>query len=172
MDRPLSGIGVEIARKVLADIEAITPKKGTVQARIEVMVARLAPTLAMPGCGPLTAAKIVGETASVTRFRSEAGFAQHAGVAPIPAWSGNTAGRVRMSRAGNRQLNAALHRIAVTQIRLTDSLGRAYYDKRLAAGDSRAEALRCLRRRLTREVFRHLHNDQSSHHRTCAPVAA
>ena len=72
----------------------------------------------MPGCGALTAAKIVGETAGVTRFSSEACFARHAGVAPIPVWSGNTAGRVRMTRAGNRQLNAALHRIAVTQIRL------------------------------------------------------
>ena len=78
--------------------------------------------LAIPGCGELTAAKLVGETAGVTRFKSEAAFARHSGVAPIPVWSGNTAGRVRMTRSGNRQLNTALHRIAVTQIRL-DGLG-------------------------------------------------
>ncbi len=94
--------------------------------------ATVAPTLlAMPGCGELTAAKLVGEAAGVTRFKSEAAFARHAGVAPIPVWSGNTAGRVRMTRSGNRQLNAALHRIAVTQIRL-DGLGQTYYRKRLA----------------------------------------
>ena len=86
----------------------------------------------MPGCGELSAAKLVGETAGVTRFKSEAAFARHAGVAPIPVWSGNTAGRVRLTRSGNRQLNAALHRIAITQIRL-DGLGQAYYRKRLAA---------------------------------------
>ena len=68
----------------------------------------------------------LGETAGVTRFKSEAACARHAGVAPIPVWSGNTAGRVRMTRSGNRQLNAALHRIAVTEIRL-DGLGQAYY---------------------------------------------
>jgi transposase len=89
----------------------------------------------MPGCGELTAAKLVGETAGVTRFKSEAAFARHAGVAPVPVWSGNTAGRVRMTRSGNRQLNAALHRIAVTQIRI-DGQGQAYYRHRLAAGDS------------------------------------
>ena len=170
---PLSGIDAEIAREVLADIEQITPKIDTLERRIEAIVTQLAPSLvSMPGCGPLTAAKIVGETAGVTRFRSEACFAQHAGVAPIPVWSGNTAGRVRMTRAGNRQLNAALHRIAVTQIRVSDSLGKAHYDKRLAAGDSKTEALRCLKRRLARAVFRHLHTDQASHARTCIPAAA
>ena len=86
----------------------------------------------------------------------------HAGVAPIPVWSGNTAGRVRLNRSGNRQLNAALHRIAITQIRL-DGLGKAYYDKRLAAGDSSTEALRCLKRRLARVVFQTLKHTPSNH---------
>ncbi len=107
----------------------------------------------MPGCGALTAAKLVGEAAGITRFKSEAAFARHTGVAPIPVWSGNTAGRVRMTRSGNRQLNAALHRIAVTQIRLTDSLGTAYYAKKKADGMSNREALRCLKRRVAHGVF-------------------
>ncbi|MFV4601049.1 IS110 family transposase, partial [Mycobacterium tuberculosis] len=77
--------------------------------------------LEIPGCAELTAAKIVGEAAGVTRFKSEAAFACHAAGAPIPVWSGNTAGQMRLSRSGNRQLNAALHRIALTQIRMTDS---------------------------------------------------
>ena len=127
--------------------------------------------LALPGCGELTAAKLIGEAAGVTRFKNEAAFARHAGAAPIPVWSGNTAGRVRMTRSGNRQINAALHRIAVTQIRL-DGLGQAYYRKRIDAGDSTTEALRCLKRRLARVVFRHLHTDHHNRQQPSQPSAA
>ena len=67
-----------------------------------------------------------------------------------------------MTRSGNRQLNAALHRIAVTQIRLDGGLGQTYYRHRLAEGDSSTEALRCLKRRLARVVFGHLHTDHNS----------
>ena len=63
---------------------------------------------------PLTAAKILGETAGVDRFRSRHVYARHTGTAPLPGWSSNRA-RHRLSRTGNRQLNAALHRIAMTQ---------------------------------------------------------
>lgn len=154
------GLVEEIARDVLADIIAGSGKIDELEKRITTLVTDRYPNLlAVPGCGPLTAAKLAGETANVTRFRSEACFAMNAGVAPLPVWSGNTKGRVRMSRTGNRQLNAALHRIAVTQIRL-DSLGRAYYRKRLDSGDSTVEALRCLKRRLARIVFHALHADQ------------
>jgi transposase len=169
---PLTGIDAEIARDVLADIDRVTPVINDLEKRITALVTPVAPSLlAMPGCGPLSAAKIVGETAGVDRFRSEACFAMHAGVAPIPVWSGNTAGRVRMTRTGNRQLNTALHRIAVTQIRI-DGPGRDYYRKRLAAGDSKTEALRCLKRRLARTVFHHLKTDQTSTARACTPAAA
>ena len=140
--------------------------------RIGDRVRQIAPTLlSMPGCGELTAAKLIGESAAVTRFKSEAAFARHAGVAPIPVWSGNTAGRVRMTRSGNRQLNAALHRIAVTQIRL-DGLGQTYYRKRLHAGASRSEALRSLKRRLARVVYGHLHTDHQNRQNTCQQAAA
>jgi transposase len=116
------------------------------------LVTQQAPQLlALPGCGPLTAAKLVGETANPARFRSEACFAMHAGAAPIPASSGKT-DRHRLARGGNRQLNAALHRIAVTQTRL-DGLGRTYYQRRRAQGDTTMEALRVLKRRLARIVF-------------------
>ena len=71
----------------------------------------------------------------------------------------------------NRQLNAALHRIAVTQIRL-DGLGQSYYRSRLAAGDSNTEALRCLKRRLARVVFGHLHTDHQNRTQPCQPAAA
>jgi transposase len=167
-----SGLVAELARDELADITRLTQAINALAQRIGQLVRDAAPgLLALPGCGELTAAKLVGETAGVTRFKSAAAFARHAGVAPIPVWSGNTAGRVRMTRSGNRQLNAALHRIAVTQIRL-DGLGQAYYRKRLAAGNSTTEALRCLKRRLSRIVFNHLQADEQNRQQPCQPAAA
>ena len=167
------GLLAELARDELADIIRLTVAIKELGRRIGKRVREVAPALlATPGCGELTAAKLVGEAAGVTRFKSEAAFARHAGVAPIPVWSGNTAGRVRMTRSGNRQINAALHRIAVTQIRMDDSLGQIYYRHRLAKGDSTREALRCLKRRLVRVVFGHLHTDQKIHQTACQTAAA
>lgn len=169
----LPGLVAELAREELTDIIRLTKAINALGIRIGERVRQVAPALlGMPGCGELTAAKLVGEAAGVTRFKSEAAFARHAGVAPIPVWSGNTAGRVRMTRSGNRQLNAALHRIAVTQIRMDGSLGQAYYRHRLAAGDSTREALRCLKRRLARVVFGHLHTDHQKNQTACQTAAA
>lgn len=166
------GLVAELARDELADITRLTAAINALAKRIGDRVRLVAPTLlAMPGCGELTAAKLLGEVAGVTRFKSEAAFARHAGVAPVPVWSGNTAGRMRMTRSGNRQLNAALHRIAITQIRM-DGLGQAYYRKRLTAGDSSTEALRCLKRRLARVVFGHLRTDYQIQQSACQPAAA
>ncbi|QLQ09086.1 MAG: IS110 family transposase [Nocardioidaceae bacterium] len=166
------GIVAELARDELADVVGLTARVNDLQRRIKSLVEATAPTLlAMPGVGVLTAAKLVGETAGVTRFKSEAAFARHAGIAPIPVWSGNTTGRVRLTRSGNRQLNAAIHRIAVTQIRL-DGLGRAYYEKKKTEGMSHPEALRCLKRHLARIVFNHLHTDHQARAATCLPAAA
>jgi transposase len=167
-----NGIVAELARDELADITRLTETINTLAKRIGERVRQIAPVLlALPGCGELTAAKIVGESAGVSRFKSEAAFARHAGVAPVPVWSGNTRGRVRMTRSGNRQLNAALHRIAVTQIRL-DGLGQTYYRHRLAQGDSTPEALRCLKRRLARVVFNHLNTDHNNRQNPCQIAAA
>jgi transposase len=166
------GVVAELARDELADITRLSAAIDALAKRIGERVRAVAPALlSMPGCGELTAAKLVGEVAGVTRFKSEAAFARHSGVAPVPVWSGKTAGRVRMTRSGNRQLNAALHRIAVTQIRL-DGLGQAYYRKRLDAGASRPEALRSLKRRLARVVFHHLHADHQNRNQPCQPAAA
>jgi transposase len=144
-----------IALEELADIRALTGRINALAKELEALVRAQAPQLlVLSGCGPLTAAKLLGETANPTRFRSEACFAMHAGVAPIPASSGKT-DRHRLARGGNRQLNAALHRIAVTQIRL-DGLGRTYYQRRRANGDTTMEALRALKRRLARIVFHRL----------------
>jgi transposase len=166
------GIDARLARELLTDIETLTQRVNALESEISALAAVQAPALLeLEGCGALTAAKIVGETAGIARFAHEAKYAMHAGVAPIPVWSGRTAGRVRMCRSGNRQLNAALHRIAVTQIRL-GGLGKTYYDKRLAAGDSKTEALRCLKRRLARIVFNTLKNNPSTTAATGLAAAA
>jgi transposase len=156
------GIDARLARELLDDIGTLTVRVNALEKELADLVADQAPALLeLPGCGALTAAKIVGETAGINRFADDAKYAMHAGVAPIPVWSGRTKGRVRLNKSGNRQLNAALHRIALTQIQ-RDGIGRAYYDKRIAAGDSPTEALRCLKRRLARVVFNTLKNNPST----------
>jgi len=149
------------ARDLLTRIIELSATIRALEREIEIHVRTLAPTLlALPGCGLLTAAKIVGEAAGISRFRSKEAFARHNGSAPVPVWSGNTI-RHRLNRGGNRQLNVALHRIAITQIRLSGS-GKAYLDHRLAAGDTRTEAIRALRRRISDEVFRRLRADETA----------
>ena len=167
------GLLAELATDELGDIIRLTLAINELHARISDAVHAVSPhLLTLPGCGELTAAKLVGETAGINRFKSDAAFACHSGTAPIPVWSGNSAGRMRLSRSGNRQLNAALHRIALTQIRLADSPGHTYYRKRLADGDSTTEALRCLKRRLARVVYNHLRTDENLRQDTTHPTAA
>ena len=118
----------------------------------------MAPSLlAIVGCGPLTAAKIVGETAQVGRFRSKDAFARFNGTAPLPVWSSNKQ-RYRLSRTGNRQLNAALHRMAMVQARPP---ARELLARRKSNGDGGMEALRVLKRRLSDVVYRAMLTDQN-----------
>src|SRR5439155_10385062 len=123
--------------------------------------------LAVPGAAGLTAAKIVAEVADVRRFRSKDAFARHNGTAPLPVWSANHP-RHRLARTGNRQLNAALHRIAVTQARCHPE-AIAYLERRIAAGNTRTEARRSLKRRLSDVVYRALVADVAS---TVEPAVA
>src|SRR5262249_11140018 len=102
----------------------------------------------------LPAAKLVGATAGAARFGNEAQLAMHAGTAPLPASSGKR-NRHRLNRSGNRQLNCALHRIAINQGRWHPP-ARAYLARKQAEGKSRREALRCLKRHLARTVHRQL----------------
>ena len=149
------------ARDLLARIVELSAAIRGLEHEIEVLVRVSAPSLvALPGCGALTAAKIIGEVAGISRFRSKEAFARHNGSAPVPVWSGNVV-RHRLNRGGNRQLNVALHRIAITQIRLAGP-GKAYLVHRIASGDSRTEAIRALRRRLSDEVFRRLRADEAA----------
>jgi len=152
--------GAGIARELVALIRTLTSAIERLEREIRALVAPLAPTLLLlEGCGWLGAAKLIGETAGITRFRSRAAYARHNGSAPVPVWSGNVV-RHRLNRGGNRQINLALHRIAITQLRV-GAEGRTYFEHRLAVGDTRTEALRALRRRISDEVYRRLRHDES-----------
>ncbi len=156
-----SGTVAAIAAGLVVRTRELTVRAHDIEAEIRVIVRRLAPALlSLPGCGVLSAAKIVGEVAGASRFRSNAAFARWNGTAPIPVSSGKT-DRQRLNRGGNRQVNAALHRIGITQWRGVGTIGRVYVERRMAAGDSKTEALRMLRRRLSDEVFRRLLVDEA-----------
>jgi transposase len=163
-------VQVRICQAQVTAIQTLSDQIGQLDRQLRQHAARLAPSLlSLPGCGPLTAAKLIAETAGVARFRSEACFAMHAGVAPVPVSSGRT-DRHRLSRGGNRQLNAALHRIAITQLRLPGP-GQTYYQRRRAQGDGTGEAVRALKRRIARAVYQHLKQAQQASVTTAPPAA-
>jgi transposase len=144
---------VRVARELVVEIRRRTRRAKELEAEIAALVQGKAPALLeLKGCGTLTAAKLLAETAGAERFASEAKFARLAGVAPVPASSGKRV-RHRLDRGGNRQLNCALHRIAVCQGR-THPPAREFLERKQAEGKSRREALRCLKRHLARRVWK------------------
>ncbi|MGH2825060.1 MAG: IS110 family transposase [Thermoleophilaceae bacterium] len=152
---------IRIARELVSQIRRQTRQAAELEREITTMVGEQAPQLLeLAGCGALTAAKLIGETAGVERFASDAKLARLSGVAPIPASSGRR-DRHRLDRRGNRQLNCALHRIAVTQGRVHPP-ARDYLARKQAEGKSRMEALRCLKRHLARAVWQALRAARST----------
>lgn len=156
LERRLSGLEdsvlVHVALDEIARIRELTAAARDLERQIKARTRAIAPTLlAVPGCAELTAGKIIGEVAGVERFRSDSALALHAGAAPLEASSGERR-RHRLNRRGNRQLNAALHRIAVTQLRVHEP-AKLYVKRKIAEGKTKREALRCLKRHLARVVF-------------------
>ena len=143
---------VRVARDELRRVRELTRSLDALQRELAALGASLAPQLLdEQGCGVLTAAKLIGEIAGIARFATDAKLARIAGAAPIPASSGRTQ-RHRLDRGGNRQINCALHRLAVTKRRV-DPETAAYLARKQAEGKSRREALRCLKRHLARRVW-------------------
>ena len=143
---------VRIARDELRRLRELTHAIKALEAEIAELVAQIAPQLlAEPGFGPLTAAKLVGEIAGADRFATDAKLARAAGLAPIPVSSGKT-NRHRLDRGGNRQINAAIHRIAITRARCHPET-RDYIDRKRAEGKTTREAIRCLKRHLARRIW-------------------
>jgi len=143
---------VRIARDELRQLRTLSHTIDALEAEIAGLVTRVAPQLlAEPGFGPLTAGKLIGEIAGIHRFATDAQLARAAGVAPIPASSGNT-NRHRLDRGGNRQINTAIHRVAITRLRCHPET-RTYIERKRAEGKSTTEAIRCLKRHLTRRIW-------------------
>jgi transposase len=143
---------VRIARDLVGRCRSLTCAILELERELAAMTAQIAPALLeLPGCGALTAAKLLAEIGPIERFQTDAQLARHGGVAPLEASSGRVR-RHRLDRGGNRQLNCALHRIAVTQARVHPA-ARAYLERKQTEGKSRREAIRCLKRQLARVVF-------------------
>ena len=147
-----------LGRREVTRIRELTREANQLERDITQRVTDLVPSLLkIPGCGALSAAKLVGEAADVTRFKSRDAYAMWAGTAPIPVWSANNE-RFRLNRGGNRQTNAALHRIAITQLRIHPD-AQAFIKRRLETGSTKREALRLLKRKLANVVYRTLLTD-------------
>jgi transposase len=162
---------VRIARDELRRIRELTRAERALERELTAAIAALRPQLlAEEGIGTITAATLIGRTAGAERFPTDGHFARQAGAAPIPVSSGRRA-RVRLNRGGDRQLNCALHRIAVTRAR-TCPQTRAYLARKLAEGKTRPEAYRCLKRHLARHVWQLLRHDTSAGRPLPAPENA
>jgi transposase len=152
------GIVARLAGQLVQRCRELNGQIIQLEVELKQHIDRCAPALlAVDGCGVLTAAKLVGETADVRRFHSKDAYARHNGTAPLPVWSGNKQ-RHRLSRTGNRQLNLALHRIAITQARHHPDAQR-YLARRRQNGNTPTEAIRALKRRLSDVVYRALLTD-------------
>jgi transposase len=143
---------VRLARELVSTCRVLNRTIAELDQELEQRTAEVAPALLeLPGCAAVTAAKLLAEIGPVDRFKTDAQLARHSGVAPLEASSGRTQ-RHRLDRGGNRQLNAALYRIAITQARY-HAPARDYLERKRSEGKSRREALRCLKRLLVRVVF-------------------
>jgi len=158
---------VEAARKQLA--RDLVAEIRDADQRLKALTAQIADTLAatgsrlteIAGVGPVVAARLLARTRRASRFPTAATFANYAGVAPVEVSSAERI-RHRLPRGGDRQLNFALHIVALTQVRMRGSSGHAYYDTKIAAGKTHHEAMRCLKRRLADHIWRVMIRDERS----------
>jgi transposase len=153
-----SSIRATLCRRRLERVIAIDAETAELKRQITRLVAAADTTLTdLYGVGPLVAARFIAEVVDIRRYPNRNAFAAANGTAPLPASSGRTV-RHRFNPGGNRQLNRSLYTIALTQIR-GDTEGRAYYERKRAAGKTKREALRCLKRRLSDIVFTTMRHD-------------
>jgi transposase len=144
---------VRICRELIRRIRELAKRVTELDRELALLVKRQDNgLLEIPGCGAITAARILAEVGHPDRFASEARLASYAGVAPLDASSGRQQ-RHRLNRTGNRRLNRALYTIALTQIRI-HAPAREYFARRLTEGKTRREALRALKRELIRSIYR------------------
>lgn len=146
----------DLAHELLDDVERLDVQLKESHRRIKTAVKASGTSLTeLYGVGPILACELIGYTGDVRRFTTRDQFAAYAGVAPVERSSG---GRIffRLSRRGNRQLNHAIHMVAICQIRQTNSEGRIYFEKKVAEGKTKREAIRSLKRHVSNAVYRQL----------------
>ena len=158
-DDPVAQIRHDLASEHLDDLRHVDIQMRASKRRLEAAVRASGTTVTeIFGVGPVVAAMVIGHARNIDRFADRDHFAAYAATAPIEFESGGRSIR-RLSLRGNRQLNHAIHIAAVTQIRHRHSPGRAFYDRKLAAGKTKKEALRALKRRITDAIYRQLRAD-------------
>lgn len=151
--------------EAVADIRRLNSVVATLERQLRPFVERLAPELLkMYGASLVTVAGLVGH-GGILQCRNAAAFAMRAGVAPVECSSGRSKS-VRINTGGDRQLNRALHVIALVQVRSRDHVGRSYYDRKRSEGKTHREAIRALKRQLATVVFYRL---QSTYQRLVGP---
>lgn len=151
-----------VAMELVVDLERIYARKKAANKELAALLRDIDTTLTtLHGIGPSGAARLLVEVGDVTRFPDKGHFASWTGTAPIDASSGDNV-RHRLSRGGNRKINRVLHIMAIVQLRNATE-GRAYYDRKRAAGKTPNEAMRCLKRRLSDIVYRTLLEDLTQH---------
>jgi transposase len=156
---PVAQIRHDLASEHLDDLRHLDIQMRASKRRLEAAVRASGTTVTdIFGVGPVVAAMVIGHARNIDRFADRDHFAAYAATAPIEFASGGRSIR-RLSLRGNRQLNHAIHIAAVTQIRHRHSPGRAFYDRKLAAGKTKKEALRALKRRITDAIYRQLRAD-------------
>jgi len=149
-----------LAKELTGELETIDKKIKNVHAELAALVtARGSTLLELTGIGPSSAARLLADVGDIHRFADRDKFASWNGTAPLDASSGNQE-RHRLSRAGNRRINRALHIMAIVQLR-NQTQGRAYYDARKAGGMPSMMAMRALKRRLSNVVFAQMLADQN-----------
>jgi transposase len=144
-------------RELARDVEDLNARITQLDREIaQLLVEHDNPLEDLHGAGSNLAATIIAQAGDVRRFRNASAFARFCGAAPIPCGSGQTAGRYRLHRGGNRQLNAALYRIAVVQQRHHPQ-GRTFLARKIAEGKTPREARRALKRHLANVIYRRLY---------------
>ena len=161
----------QLARDLLADIKTLDRQLADLDKRLDAALLEHGTTLTdIGGVGTILAARVLAHSGPITRFASPAHYASYAGVAPVEVASGERS-RHRLSRAGNRQLNCAIHQIALQQIRHNRDGGRLYYERKIAEGKTVKEAMRCLKRRIATRLYRVLTNDHQLRQPAREPAA-
>jgi transposase len=154
-DRP-ARLAARLIGQMAEDIERLNGRIAEIEREVAERLERHGnPVEGLHGAGATIASALIAQAGDVRRFRGPAAFARYSGTAPIPCGSGQSSGRHRLHRGGNRQLNAALYRIAMVQAR-DDPTGRAFMARKQAEGKTKREARRALQRHLANVVYRRL----------------